>query len=164
MNKRKELMLIQVSTGGADAVRIVDSIAGTESAWVESKVLYPYFWYSADCAAQTLFGKKPFSATCLVDGCSGLGATADPFVIVKSCPSTEEVLNVRTDVVQARKSAHRHLTHNLSRRLKILGNFDVTLTSHGLVYKTFWLVRCEDTLVMVDSMTAAMHTLGERAA
>ena len=164
MSKHKEVMLIRSSLGAAEAVRIVDSIAGTVSARIESRIYYPYYWFSADCATRTLFCKKSFSATCLVDGCNGLGATADPFVTDRLYAPVTAILNERADAACAVKSAHRNLTHNLSRRSKTIGSFDVVLKAHGLIYKSFWLVRCEGILVMVDSVTAATHTLGKRAA
>lgn len=164
MSRPIRISLIRPELGAADAVRVVSSIAGSQAARIERKIYYPYFWYSADCAARTLFGKKALSINCLVDGRGGLGATTDSFEVDKPTVPHEAIMGCRTGEAQARRSAQRFVTHNLGRGLKTVGHFDVALESRGLVYKAFWLVRCEGAMVMVDSVTAAVHMLGERAA
>jgi len=164
MSRRIQISLIRPLLGATDAVGVISSIAGSHAAQIERKIYYPYFWYSADCAARTLFGKKALTINCLVDGRGGLGATADSFEVDEPAVPREAVMLCRTGETQARRSAQRFVTHNLARGSKTVGNFEVALESRGLVYKAFWLVRCEGAMVMVDSVTAAVHLLGERAA
>jgi len=164
MSRHETITLITESISSADALRIVDTIAGTQGASIDSKIYYPYFWFSANCSARTLFGSKPISASCLIDGCSGIGATADPFAVIDTRVPADAILKARNGTQEARKAAHRFLTHNLGRRLRTIGHFNVELETNGLVHKAFWLVRCGDTVVMVDSLSGCLHTLGERAA
>lgn len=164
MSRRATITLITASIGSADALRVVDTIAGSQAASIDRKIYYPYFYFSANCSARTLFGSKPISASCLIDGCSGIGATADPFTVVETRVPADAVLKTRNGTQEARKAAHRFLTHNLGRRLRTIGHFNVELEANGLVYKAFWLVRCGDTVVMVDSLSGCLHTLGRRAA
>ena len=164
MSKRKTITLITESTGSADALRIVDTIAGTQIARIDSKIYYPYYRFSANCSARTLFGSKPISTSCLIDACHGIGATSDPITVHATSVPTDDILEVRNGATEARKAAHRFLTHNLGRRLRTIGHFNVELEAQGLVYKAFWLVRCGHTVVMVDSFSGCLHTLGKRAA
>ena len=64
----------------------------------------------------------------------------------------------------AKKSARRFLSHNLGRGMKMIGHFNIALESRGVIYKSYWLVRCEGALVMVDGVTGSLHTLDRRAA
>ena len=164
MTKRETILQVRESLDANDALRIVNSIAGTVAACIERKIYYPYFWFSANCSTRTLFGKRSFSANCLVDGCNGLGATTDPFEVEESAVAGRAILATRTTGEMAEKSAKRYVSHNLSRGLKMIGHFNIDLESRGPVYKSFWLVDCKGTLVMVDSTTGSLHTLGERAA
>ena len=164
MSKRETILQVRESLEAADALRIVNSIAGTVAASIERKIYYPYFWFSANCSTRTLFGKRSFSANCLVDGRNGLGATTDPFEVEESVVAGRAILATRTISEGAEKSAKRYLSHNLSRGLKMIGHFNIDLESRGTVYKSYWLVHCKGTLVMIDSTTGCLHTLGQRAA
>ena len=164
MNRQEKVFQIRETIGAMDASHIVDSIAGTGSAYIERKIYFPYFWFSADCAMRTLFGKRSFSADCLVDACNGLGATADPFPVDESSVPADAILDSRIYSEAAKKAAQRFVTHNLGRRLKMIGQFNVALKARGMIYKSYYLVRCEGTLVMVDSTTGCIHTLAERTA
>jgi hypothetical protein len=147
-----------------DALHIVNTIARVSTAHIERKIYYPYYWFTADCVTQTLFGKKPFSANCLVDGCNGLGATSDPFTVEEAIIESESKLAIRANPEMARSSARRFLSHNLSRGMKMIGHFNIALESRGVIYKSYWLARCEGTLVMVDGVTGSLHTLDQKAA
>ncbi len=164
MSKRKTITLITESTGSADALRIVDTIAGTQIARIDSKIYYPYYRFSANCSARTLFGSKPISTSCLIDACHGIGATSDPITVRETSVSANAVVNASNGAQAARRAAQRFLTHHLGRRLRTIGHFNVDLEALGLVYKAFWLVRCGHTVVMVDSLSGCLHTLGKRAA
>jgi len=164
MSKMEMISLIKESLGSSDALHVVDAIAGSRVARLDRKIYYPYFWFSAECSAPTLFGNKPVSASCLIDGCSGIGATSDQFIVGESSVAAAAVLNRKTSENEAKRAAHGFLTHNLGRRLRTIGHFNVELEPLGLVHKAFWLVRCGGTVVMVDSLTGCLHTLGERAA
>lgn len=164
MSRHETITLIRESLGSADALRIVDTIAGTRVASIDRKIYYPYYRFSANCSAQTLFGSKPISASCLIDACHGIGATSDPVTVSASSVPTDDILEVRNGAKEASKAAHRFLTHILGRRLRTIGHFNVELEAKGLVHKAFWLVRCGDTVVMVDSLSGGLHTLGRRAA
>jgi len=164
MNNHEMITLIRESLSSVDALRIVNAVAGTEVACIERKIYYPYFRFSANCSARTLFGSKPISANCLVDGCNETGATADPIVAERASVHADAVLKSKIAAKTAASVARRFLIHTLGRRLRTIGHFNVKLEAQGLVYKAFWLIRCEDTVVMVDSLTGCLHTLGKRAA
>ncbi len=146
------------------ALRIVNSIAKTSTSHFESKIYYPYYWFTAECETRTLFGKKQFPANCLVDACNGLGATADPFEVEATSAASDAILAIRTNPEMAEKSAHRFLSHNLGRATKMIGNFNIDLESRGVIFKTYWLIKCEGTLVMVDATTGNLHKLNAKAA
>ena len=54
MGRRETITLITESISSADALRIVDTIAGTQVASIDSKIYYPYFWFSANCSDEKL--------------------------------------------------------------------------------------------------------------
>ncbi len=164
MSDCKSIALIRESLSSVDALRIVNAVAGAEVARIERRIYYPYFHFSAVCSARTLFGTKPISASCLVDGCNEAGATADPVVAEQSEVARDAILRSKIDARTAMNVARRFLIHTLGRRLRTIGNFNVNPEAQGLVRKAFWLIRCEDTVVMVDSLTGCLHTLGKRAA
>ncbi len=164
MSKSTTISMIHESIDSSEALQIVNTVTGSNAARIERKVFYPYFRFSAACSAPTLFGSKAFSAVCLVDACNGVAATADPVVVQDASISTDKILIAKTDAREAQRTAQRFLTHQLGRRLRTIGDFAVGLEGHGLIYKAFWLVRCGETLVMVDSLSGCLHSLGERAA
>lgn len=165
MAEQVEIVLIRPNLDATGVIDIVNSIGQSDATAIDQRVYYPYFWFSATCSVSTLVGKKPVSAVCLVDGCSELGATADPFECSRMSVPVESVIDLSIDEAQSRKSARRFLTHNLGRRFRTIGNFDTATNFHGVVYKAFWIAHCGDAMVMVDSVTSAIHVLrGERPA
>jgi hypothetical protein len=164
MTKRETISIIHESIDSGEALRIVNSVAGSNAARIERKVFYPYFWFSAACSAPTPFGSKAISAVCLVDACNGIGATSDPVIARDTSVPADALLIPKTDEGEAQRAAHRFLSHQLGRRLRTIGNFAVELEGHGLIHKAFWLIRCGGTVVMVDSLSGCLHSLGERAA
>ena len=46
----------------------------------------------------------------------------------------------------------------------MFGNFNIALESCDVIYKTYWLIKCEGTLVMVDATTGNLHKLNAKAA
>jgi len=164
MSKSKTISIIHESIDSSEALQIVNTVTGSDAAGIERQVFYPYFRFSAACTAPTLFGSKAFSTVCLVDACNGIAATADPVVVHDSSISMDKILVAKTDEREAKRTAQRFLTHQLGRRLRTIGNFGIGLEGYGLIYKVFWLVRCGETLVMIDSLSGCLHSLGERAA
>ena len=160
----KSIRQIRETITPDDALQIVNAIAGTSTAHIESKIYYPYYWFTANCETRILFGKKQFPANCLVDACNGLGATADPFEVEETSAASDSILATRTSLETARKSAHRFLSHNLGRATKMIGNFNIALESCDVIYKTYWLIKCEGTLVMVDATTGNLHKLNAKVA
>ena len=126
-------------------------------------MVYPYYRFKAGCKIPTIIGKQDVTVDCLVDGINGLGATADPFATDQLNVTDENQLKPELSNCEAVKIAHRTVTHQLGKKLKVIAPFDVTLEATGLVYRSFWIVRIGDSRIMIDSVTGGTHPLSASA-
>jgi len=161
---KQELNVIRQQVDAAAALRNIDALAGVATACIERKMYYPYYRFTADCVVPTLFGKKAMTVNCLVDGISGMGATADSFSIESLAVSADALLQIDVSAQEAEVSARRIISHQLGRKLRMIASFQVDIEPQSIVYKGFWIIRSQDTLVMVDSTSGCIHPLSSRAA
>jgi len=164
MADRHFLNVIRQDVDAAAALRKIDALAGAATACIERKMYYPYYRFRADCVVPTLFGKKAMTVNCLVDGISGMGATADSFSIEPETVSADALLQIDVSAEEAEVSARRIISHQLGRKLRMIASFQVDIEPQSIVYKGFWIIRSQDTLVMVDSTSGCIHPLSSRAA
>lgn len=158
------ISVIRQQVDAASALRSIDALAGAVTACVERKMYYPYYRFTANCAVPTLFGRKTMTVNCLVDGVSGLGATASDFSTEPAPVPAEMMLQLAVSAQEAERAAHRTISHQLSRKLRMIASFQVDIEPQSIVYKGFWIIRSQDTLIMVDSSSGCIHPLSSRAA
>ena len=158
------LNVILENVDAATALQKIDALAGTATAHIERKMHYPYYRFTANCTVPTLFGKKAMTVHCLVDGVSGLGATASAYAIKTETVQADTVLQLDISAREAISAARRTVSHQLSRKLRMIASFQIDIEPRSLVYKGFWIIRTQDTLVMVDSSSGCIHPLNSRAA
>ena len=164
MADEKMLTVIREQVDASAALQSIHSVRGDVAGVVEQKLYYPYYRFKAGCKVPTMIGKQDVAVDCLVDGINGLGATADPFATDQLNVSNENHLKPEITNCEAVKIAHRTVTHQLGKKLKMIAPFDVTLEATGLVYRSFWIVRIGDSQIMVDSVTGGTHALSASAA
>lgn len=164
MIKKKMLTVICERFDSATALQSIEAIAGGRSGVVEQKLVYPYYHLTAQCTVPTMIGRQELTVHCLVDGINGSGATADPFSTDKLIVPDEIRLQPKITSGEAARIAHRTVTHQLSKKLRMIAPFDVSLESTGTIYRSFWIVRIGNGRIMIDSVTGSMHTLSASAA
>ena len=164
MVNHTKLTVIREQFDSATALQRVEAVTRDVSATIEQKLYYPYFGFTAQCTVRTMIGRKAVSVDCLVDGINGLGATADPFSTDEITVSDEMRLPSKILHDEAKRTAHRNLTHQLSKKLKMIAPFDVTLESNGTLYRGFWIVALGNGRIMIDSVTGGIHPLSATAA
>ena len=158
------ISVIRQQVDAASALRSIDALAGAATASIERKMYYPYYRFTANCAVPTLFGRKTMTVNCLVDGVSGLGATAGDFSIDSTTVLADALLQLAVSAQEAERAAHRTISHQLGRKLRMIASFKMDIEPQSIVYKGFWIVRSQGTLVMVDSSSGCIHPLRSRAA
>lgn len=158
------LSVIREQFDSDSALRNVMALADGSASRVEQKILYPYFHFVAQCSVPTLAGRKAMSVDCLVDGVTGNGATADPFDCDDVAATDDLVLPATIQATEARRIAHRTVTHRLGKRFKLIAPFNVDTRCVGTIYRGFWIVRVGNGRVMLDSVTGAIQSLGASAA
>ncbi len=164
MADEKMLTVIREQVDASAALQSVHAVRGDVAGVVEQKLFYPYYRFRASCKVPTIIGKQDLAIDCLVDGINGLGATADPFITQQLNVTDENHLKSEISNCEAVKVAHRTVTHQLGKKLKMIAPFDVTLEAKGMIYRSFWIVRIGDSRIMVDSVTGGMHPLSASAA
>lgn len=157
------IAVIRPQVCGQEALQIVESTAGAGLAHLEQCIYYPYFRFEAQTQLRALFAKRRSRINCLVDGRRGHAATTDDFDVDADVTATGSALGCLFGTAAAERNARHFLSHALTRRLKTIANFDLDLTSLGIVYRKFWLVRCDGRIVMVDSVTGGLHPLRKAA-
>jgi hypothetical protein len=156
--------VIQQKVDAGAALRSIDALAGVATARIERKMYYPYYSFTANCVVPTLFGKKAMAVNCLVDGVSGLGATASAFSTELETVPADALLQLIVSAREAQRVARQTISHQLGRKLRMIASFQVDVEPQNIVYKGFWIVRSQDTLLMVDSSSGHIHPLSLRAA
>jgi len=158
------ISVIRQQVDAASALRSIDALAGAATASIERKMYYPYYRFKANCTVPTLFGRKMMTVNCLVDGVSGLGATSGAFSIDPATVPADAPLQLAVSEGEAERAVRRTVSHQLSRKLRMIASFQVDIEPQSIVYKGFWIIRSQDTLVMVDSSSGCIHPLNSRAA
>ena len=164
MADEKMLTVIREQVDASAALQSIHAVRGDVAGVVEQKLYYPYYRFKAGCKVPTMIGKQDVAVDCLVDGINGLGATADPFITDKLMVTNENLLHPDISRDEAVKIAHRTVTHQLGKKLKMIAPFEVTLEATGLVYRSFWIVRIGDSRIMIDSVSGGMHPVRANAA
>jgi hypothetical protein len=164
MTEQRSLSVIQQQVDAASALRSIDALSGGATATIERMMYYPYYRFTANCAVPTLFGRKAMIINCLVDGVSGLGATAGDFLLEPATVAADMLLQLAVSAQDAERAAHRTISHQLGRKLRMIATFQVEIEPQSVIYKGFWIVRSKDTLIMVDSSSGCIHPLSSRAA
>jgi len=147
-----------------DAERLVARVAEDFVPRVTGRVFYPYHRFRHRCSARTLFGEAALEVLCLVDGRTGVAATADPFEIV-GLEVSGEVIDSVIGREAARRIARRCVDHVVGRRRKALAASRTEILEEGMVHKPFWIVRCTNGSkpsfrVLVDGVTGGICVLG----
>lgn len=164
MADAKMLTVIREQVDASAVLQSIQAASGNVAGVIEQKMVYPYYRFKASCKIPTIVGKQGVAVDCLVDGINGLGATADPFSTEQLKVTDESLLKPEISNSEAVKIAHRTVTHQLGKKLKMIAPFDVTLEAKGMIYRSFWIVRIGDSRIMVDSVTGGMHPLSASAA
>ncbi len=164
MTDERMLTVIREQVDASTALQSIQAVRRDVAGAVEKKMVYPYYRFRASCKIPTIVGKQGVAVDCLVDGINGLGATADPFMTDQLLVTDENLLKPEISNSEAVKIAHRTVTHQLGKKLKMIAPFDVTLEAKGVIYRSFWIVRIGDSRIMVDSVTGGMHPLSASAA
>jgi len=164
MSERRQVKTIQGALSSIDALRVVTSLVGDSGTVIETDILYPYYCFDVDCQVPTLVGRKNISLICLVDAINGLGATADSFRRKNETVPETSLLSEEINDDVAAETAHRTVTHCLSKKMRTIASFDVSLLPRELIYKRFWIVKSRGVRVMVDSTTGGLCPLKLRAA
>jgi hypothetical protein len=160
----KLLTVIREEVDASAALQSIHAVRADIAGVVEQKMVYPYYRFKAGCKVPTIIGRQDVVVDCLVDGINGLGATADPFSTNQLSVNYENVLKPELSNREAVKIAHRTVTHQLGKKLKMIAPFNVVLEAKGLLYRSFWIVRIGDSRIMVDSVTGSMHPVSASAA
>lgn len=158
-----ELQSVDVVAGHFDrvaAARAVGRVAQAE-AHVERCVYYPYHWYRVAGSAPSWLGRRKVALGCLVDARSGVARTADEFDVEKSVVPVGDLMQPNKDSVTAEREAQRYVSHALGRNLRTIANFDIELDHCGVVYKAFWILRCGETRVLLDSASGELQVLSQ---
>ncbi len=157
-------IVIQESLDASKACELISAMTSGEPAVIERKMYYPYFRFDGKCSVPGLFGRRATQLSCLVDAVNGLGATTDHFNVDYRQLNDGEVIATTISNENAMRVAQRTVTHRMTRRLRMIAPFGLTLEPKDIIYKAFWIVRCASVTVMVDSVTGGLHPLSERAA
>lgn len=163
MDNQELLTVIREQVDELAALQSVQAIAGEVGA-IEQKLAYPYFRFAASCSVPTMAGRQGVSVDCLVDGINGQGATADPLSTEQLVVPVEDRLQCGISVDGATRIAHRTVTHQLGRKMRMIARFNVRLESTGIVHRLFWVARIGDGRIMIDSVTGDMYPLSTSAA
>ncbi|MDH4108170.1 MAG: hypothetical protein OEW35_07620 [Gammaproteobacteria bacterium] len=164
MTDRIELEVIEP---GIDQVAVGDiaaRLAPGSDASVQRGLWYPYFRFDADCSARALFGRRGMQLNCLVDGLTGLAATAPSFCSTRDAVPRADVLPASLMPDAALLAARRYLATSLGRGFRTIADFDIRLADRGTIHKLYWLVAIDDGQVLVDSLTGGWIPMTARAA
>ena len=164
MVDEKMLTVIREQVDASAALQSIHAARGDVAGVIEQKLFYPYYRFKAGCKVPTMIGRQDVAVDCLVDGINGLGATTDPFATEQLPVMDENRLRPEISNREAEKVAHRTVTHQLGKKLKVIAPFEVTLEAKGMIYRSFWIVRIGDSRIMVDSVTGSMHPVRANAA
>lgn len=162
VTERREITQIAARLDADAASRVVAAAGGAPARPVRA-VWYPYYRFEASTRVRALFTERAVDVTCLVDARRGFASTAEPFPVARESVPAASVLETRLGPNRALVAARAYLRHVLSRRLRCIADFRVEPGAADVVYRKFWLIRCEARVTMVDSATGGLHVLREAA-
>lgn len=164
LTEHLELEVIAQTIDDEAALMHVNAVLGEKTASIDRLVYYPYYHFTANGDVPTLFGRRKISLNCLVDGVTGLGATADSFTLLHTRVRADTLLLAEVSATDAERVARSTITHQMGRKLRMIASFQIDLAARDIVYKVFWIVRAQEMLIMVDGCTGKLHPLRSRAA
>jgi len=164
MTERIGIDVIEPGLDADAACDVARTLAPGSSVQVLRGLWYPYLRFDAECAVGTLAGRRVLRITCLVDGLTGLAASAPRFESNRRDVPVADRLVSSLAGEQAVRTARRFLSSHLGRRLRTLADFDTRLLARGTVYTLYWLVAVDSGQVLVDSLTGGWITMSTRAA
>lgn len=151
-------MTISVIHGCVDATKargIVEASGREVEVSSLRELWYPYHWF--------LFRSAGSAISCLVDARTGRGATSDRFVLDAREASSRDVLVAGLSADDALARARGVAVEALVNRRRTVFAPRLELVAANLVYKTFWVVRCENRAgafsVLVDGTNGGFHPL-----
>lgn len=164
MAEKRSISVIQEHTDSAAAREIAVKVTGDAFAVIERRLYYPYYRIDAKCRLPTLFGRRDWKVSCLIDGINKTCATTDPFAVRSIAVSVASILPYAVPADSARSVARRYLVHHLSRRLKVISAFDIELQNSWPVFRGFWIAGSRRDTIMIDTVTGLTYPIGKRAA
>ena len=149
---------VRGSIGRERAERLIARVSGGWTPRAEARFFYPYFWFLFRCSAITVIGESGLKISCLIDGRTRLGATADAFELEHVAVPAAEVIAPRLEEGDARPLAERYVAYVLRNRRKALVAHKLEVVDRALVFKPFWILSCTNGSkpafrVMVDGIT-----------
>jgi len=160
----RSLACIRGEIGEAQAESLIASASDGWTPRAEARLFYPYFWFLFRCSTATVFGESGLKVSCLVDGRTRVGATADAFELERVAVPIDDVIEPRLDQAEANRLAERYVAYVVRNKRKALAAPKLEVLEHELVFKTFWIVICSngsdpEFRVMVDGITGGFHVL-----
>jgi hypothetical protein len=158
------LARIRGSIGSEGAERLIASVAGGWTPRTEACLFYPYFWFLFRFSAKTLFGETGLKVSCLIDGRTKVGATADAFELEHVGVPDGDVIEPRIEEAEANQLAERYVAFVLRNKRKALVAPRLEVLEHAIVFKPFWIVNCTngskpEFKMLVDGITGGFHAL-----
>jgi len=133
---------------------------------VQKKLYYPYFWAEFEYSVNVLIkGRKQFNANCVVDLINRVAAVTDSFESESILVPTEFVLRHQANTEEAIQLAKSSLVQQVMLKMKSLLYPDIKIMQHSVVYKPFWILKCESTngeghiRVLLDAVTGGYEIL-----
>lgn len=164
---RKVIRAIRTTVGAEEAVAILESTAPVSAA-VERQVFYPFHWFLLRCSTSTVLGTSAVRVSCLVDGRSGLCATADRFDLEGIRASCEDILDTKLGELDGRRIAKRYAAYVVRGKRKAFVRAELEVLEAALIYKPFWVVGCKEGStppfrMLVDGVTGGFYPLPTRS-
>ncbi len=160
----RSLACIRSGIRKEQAESLIASASGGWTPRTEANLFYPYFWFLFRCSTKTLFGESGVRVSCLIDGRTKTGATADAFELEHIGVPAGDVIEPHLDEAEAARLAERYVAYVVRNKRKALATSRLEVLEHALVFKPFWIVNCSkgtkpEFRVMVDGITGGYHVL-----
>jgi len=148
----------------SDALMAVSGSSGAFTPQVQKQLFYPYYWVHFQYRVKTILGERLLQAYCLVDLLNNQAATADEFQWEPRQEEEENILQPEVAEESALETARTYLLHSSIHTMKALLCPEKTILDQRLLYKPFWIVRCDNRKkehfhLLVDGMTGKFQVL-----
>ncbi|MBI9102553.1 MAG: hypothetical protein JEY99_09070 [Spirochaetales bacterium] len=158
------IQAIETSITREDANKIVGRVSAGFIPQVQKLIYYPYFWVHFEYEVKTILGKRKVDAYTLVDLLENQASTADRFETIEVEEDNENILDPDVDLDSAMKTAQTYLVHSAVHEAKSLIFPKSEVKKSLVMYKPFWIVRCENSKkerfrVIVDTVTGKFEIL-----